>query len=346
MKVPQFVSLTPNILKHIFSYLSLKDKQNLLLVSTYIQKTVNDPVLWTNAKFTKPKKINEIACSLGYHRFSMISHLNFSGFNLELYERNDIKLLLNYLKNNSNLKSINFSGNDLSLLPAILFSEGIVRCESIILSKTNLNMEQVVLILEKISESKYTHEVDLSYNELKLVKASVLQKSLKKLTKINFSSCNLSKILIDQIESIVESLTNSNIREVDLSGSNMTRVKLDCIGFNQSLTTLKLSNVSFNPDYINYIFINLSLVKNLSHLDLSNSTLTAVEPVLLSDAVIRIFHVNLCSCCLTSEHIEFNLNAIRKETKIRQLFLSGNDCTEIDQESIINALNHLEVFQL
>lgn len=345
MKMARFLSMTTKILKHIFSFLSLSDMKNLLLVSTYIQKTANDPKLWTNAKFTKPKKIHEILCCLGYHRFSMISYLDLSGFNLELYERNYINLLLKYLKNDSNLKSINLSGNDLSMLPAIPFCAEVSRCEQINLSKSNLNMEQVVLILENISESKYAREVDLSSNDLKFVKGSLLRKSLKKLTKINLSKCNLSKILDDQIEEILESLTSSNIKEIDLSGSNMMRVNFDSIGLDQSLSSLNLCDVSFHPDKINYIFVNLSLVKNLSYLDLSNSILAEAEPILLSDAVIRVFHVNMSFCSLTSKHVEFILNAISKETKIQQLLISGNKCTRIDQDSIINALNHLELFQ-
>ena len=133
--------------------------------------------------------------------------------------------------------------------------------------------------------------------------------------------------------------------EADLSGSDMTKVTLDSLGLNQSLSVLKLRDVSFNPDYINYIFINLSLIKHLSHLDVSNSVLSKVEPILLSDAVTRIFHVNLSCCSLICEHAEFVLDAISDQTKIKQLLLSGNDCKEIDQKIMINALNYLDTFQ-
>jgi len=341
----KLLSLTPNILRHVFSYVNLTDIKNLVLVCIYIRKIVSDPIFWTESKLTKPKKSQNVLEGLEYKRFSQISCLDLSVFKLNLHENNYSKLLLNYLEDNSKLKSLNLSRNDLSMLPVIPFMKSICTCEEIILSKTNLNMEQATSILEAVSESKYIRSVDVSFNDLKFVKELVLKNSLKRLTTFNFSNCNLSEILLDQIGCIVETVTNSNIEDADLSGSNMTRVKFDCIGFNQHLKTLRLCNVSLNDNFINYIFVNISLVKSLSYLDLSNSQLSAVDPILLSDAVIRIYQVNLTSCCLTHEHAKYVLNSLNNETKIRQLFLSGNDLAELDQESILSALKHLEVFQ-
>ena len=338
-------SLSPKILKIVFSYLSLTDIKNLDLVCIYIRKIVSDPIFWSKSKLTKPKKSQNVLLGLEYKKFSQLSCLDLSVFELNLHENNNSKLLLNYLQNNSNLKSLNLSTNDLSMLPVVTFMNSICTCEEIILSKTNLKMEQATSILEAVSESKYICSLDMSFNDLKFVNELVLEKSLKRLTKFNFSNCNLSKIRLGQIGCIVETLTNSSIGYVDLSGSNMTQVTFDCIGFNQNLKTIRLCNVSFSNKFINYIFTNLSLVKSLSLLDLSNSTLSAAEPVLLSDAVIRIHHVNLASCDLTCEHAAYVLNYLNRETKIKELFLFGNDLAQLDQGSILNALKYLEVFQ-
>merc|ERR550519_950144 len=107
-------------------------------------------------------------------------------------------------------------------------------------------------------------------------------------------------ILKDQTEEIIESLKVSKITEADMSGCNLTSSTFDSLGLNQSLTTLNLRNVTFCADHTNHIFINISLVRNISVLNMSNSTITSTEPLLLSDAVSRIFHVNLSFCSLRS----------------------------------------------
>jgi len=345
VRMPCFLSLTPEILNRIIRFLRVEDKKNVMLVSTYMKKITKNPLLWKKDIFTQPVGSFNSLYFLRINRFSLISHFDLSGFNLGLNKKDNINLLLMYLKNNSKLQSINLYGNDLSNLPVYPFCEEMSRCKNINLSKTNLKMEQLVSILETIIKSKYTVNLDLSNNDMKLIKGSLLGNSLKKLRKVNFSNCNLSKVLSDQIEEIIENLTNSRIIEADLSGSDMSNVAFDNLGLNQNLSILKLREVSFNPELINFIFINISLISNLSHLDLSNSVLTKVEPILLSDSVTKVFHVNISHCALGGEHIEFMLGSIDDQSQIKQLLLSGNNCIDISPEFMLNALKLLDIFQ-
>ena len=73
---------------------------------------------------------------------------------------------------------------------------------------------------------------------------------------------------------VMEGVANSQLQRLDLSGCNLARTSLDSIGLNQHLAALTLAEVAFNPDKLDPMFTNLSLVRNLGHLDLSKAVLT------------------------------------------------------------------------
>lgn len=211
------------------------------------------------------------------------------------------------------------------------------------MSNTRLTTEQLNSVLGKCCRGKYTKNVDLSFNNFTFINTELLSSSITTLHSLNLSYTDLSPL---QTKMIMESVKTSTISSLDMSGNDFSLCNFDNIGLNQHLRVLKLSETKLDSSHLSDIFNNLSLVHSLEELSVDGTALTDVDPILLGDAVVRIHKVDLNFCWLYCDHIEFILDAVNSDTKLRHLNLSGNHLEDVNVDLLINALHYVDSVQL
>ena len=336
-------SLSHILLVKIFSFLQISDRKNILYVSSYVGKVASDPILWQNASINKTKLVAEMDDFFSLKKFCLLICFDMSGLRFHFQDQSVITKLIKYFQVNTNLKTVDFTNNDLSKIPSFPLASALSHCQTLGLAQTKLQTEQINNLLGKCCAGKFTKNTDFSFNDFTYVNADLLARSIQSLDKINLSYTELTAV---DTSRIMETVTNSKIQEIDLSGNDLSLCKFDNLGLNQNLTVLKLSEVKLNPQNLNYIFPNLSLLPNLQELILNGSVLSETEPVLLADAVAGISKVELNYCWLYCEHIEYIMAGITETTNIKQLNLSGNHFENVNRDLILEAANHLDVLRV
>ena len=339
------LSLAVPLLLNIFQYLSINDKKNVILCCSYLRRILSHPLHWSGAVIKKNILKSEINLPrlLSISRYSLVRELDLSDLKYQFIDKTVANQFLKYLQNNTSLRILNFNNNNLSKFPAFPLSSCLVRCERLSLSSTKLQTDQLNSILGKCCRGKYVLSADLSFNDFTFVNPSLLTDSILTLRELNLSYTNLTAALAKKLTLAVN---NSSIRHLDISGNDLTECNFDNISLNQSLTSLNLSQVKLNPETLDRVFTNLTLVHNLEELFLDGTALGHVDPILLSDAIVRVSKVDVNFCWLYQQHIEFIFDSISEKTKVKYLNLSGNHMENVNIDLLLDALNHLDVVKI
>ena len=339
------LSLPVALLLNLFQYLNLNDKKSLSLCCSYLHKIISHPLQWSEARIVKNHLKSELSFPrfLSIPKYSLLLVLDLSDLKYQFIDQTIASRFLKYLQSNTNLKIVNFNNNNLARLPAFPLSSSLVHCQALSLSSTNLETEQINSILGKCCGGKYVETVDFSFNDFTFVNLSILSDSILTLRDLNLSYTNLTAAYTQKL---MMSVQNSTIRCLDLSGNDLYDCNFDNISLNQDLQILKLSHVKLNPEKLDRIFSNLTLVHHLQQLHLDGSALGDVDPILLSDAVVRVPLVDMNFCWLYQQHIEFIFDSITDQTKVKCLNLSGNHMENVNIDLLLDAMNHLQVLRL
>jgi len=278
-------------------------------------------------------------------RFSLLRSLHIQDLKLDLHRSLAAKLL-RYIDSNTNLSSIDLSSSNLSTVPAFPLAESLSRVGTVRLSATKLTLEQATALLRKLAtiQPRRTHSLDLSFNDLRFLEASLLVAAIKHLSSLDLSYTDIGDT---RTMEVMEGVANSQLQVLDLSGCGLARTSLDSIGLNQQLSKLTLAEVAFNPEKLDPMVTNLSLVRNLAYIDLSRTVLTETDPILLADCVGRIREVKISFCWLYKDHVEFLLDKITDEgSATKRLELSGNHLELVDKELLVAAADTLVLLAL
>ena len=338
------LSLPPPLLTRILSLLSCPHRAAFLLVSTYARKLGSCPALWWDVSAVSRSRLQSDGLEplLALHRFSQLAVLDLGQLRLQ-FSAPLARQLLAWFHNNSRLTRVCLAGNDLSGLPAFPLATSLARCPVLQLSDTRLNTEQLNSLLGKCAGGRYTSHLDLSFNDLSHVNLELLEAGARGLQSLGLAHTDLSNL---QARAILLAVNDSKLVELDLSGADLTGCSLDNIGLNFELTRLTLSEVRLQPERLDRVLTNLGLLSSLAHLTLSGSVLHAADPILFSDAVVRVRRVELNFCWLYRDHIEFLLDAITEKTALRHLDLSGNHFEGVNRDLLLEGARYLTSLRL
>ena len=346
------LSLPVPILVKIFSCLSVTDKKKMSLMCSFLAKVISDPILWTLAPVNKLRMTSgedqedikdNLMMFFSLPRYTLLFTLDLSNMKNHFIDKTVVIQFLKYLQQNTNLGKLIMTNTDMSKISAFPLSTSLIHTVSLELSNTKLKTEQLNCILVKCCRGRFTKHVDLSFNDFSYVNADLLADSISTLTSLNLSYTDLTPMYTRRI---MESVKNSSIQVLNLSGNDLSSCKFDNIGLNQNLTSLRLSEVKLNPDNLDKIFSNLTFVHNLQELILDGTAIGDVDPILLGDAIVRIHKVDLNFCWLYCEHIEFILDGINEKSKLKHLNLSGNHFENVNVDLLVNSLYHLDTCRI
>ena len=268
----RLTSLPCTLLARVLRFLDLPSRCVALLTCRHLARAGADPLLWEAVDLPRPFPSQGLSQLLDIPRFSLLRSLHLQDLKLDL-NRSLVAKLLRYIESNTNLASIDLSSSDLSAIPAFPLAESLSRVGRVRLSCTRLTLEQATTLLRKIGspQARRTHTLDLSFNDLRFLEASLIVAAVKYLSSLDLSYTDLGDT---RTMEVMEGVANSQIESLDLSGCGLARTSLDSIGLNQKLASLTLTEVTLNPDKLDPMLTNLSLVRNLQYLDLSKAVLT------------------------------------------------------------------------
>ena len=339
------LSLPVPILHRILSQLPIQDKKNVSLVCLYLWKIISFPSMWSPAQVKSQQmcSVEKLTKFFSIPRYSLLLTLDLSNLKYPIIDKTVITQLLKYLQNNSSLVTVRLTNTNVSQVPAFPLSSGLAHVTTLELSNTRLETEQLNGILGKCCRGKYTKNVDFSYNNFTYVNTELLAASVLTLESVNLSYTDLSPIYSRRV---MQSVRDSTVSVLNMSGNDLSDCKLDNIALNQNLRVLKMSEVKFRPENLESIFSNMTLIHNLEELCLDGTALGDVDPILLSDAVVRVVRVDLNFCWLYCDHVEFIFDAITAQTRLKYLNLSGNHLENVNIDLMLNALHHLNVCRM
>ena len=268
----RLTSLPPSLLAQVLSFLDLPSRCRALLACRHLARAGADPLLWQEVALPRPLPSHGLIELLDILRFSLLRSLHLQDLKLDLHHSLAVKLL-RYIDSNTNLSSIDLSSSNLSTVPAFPLAESLSRVGTVRLSATKLTLEQATALLRKLAtiQPRRTHSLDLSFNDLRFLEASLLVAAIKHLSSLDLSYTDIGDT---RTMEVMEGVANSQLQVLDLSGCGLARTSLDSIGLNQQLTKLTLAEVAFNPEKLDPMVTNLSLVRNLAYIDLSRTVLT------------------------------------------------------------------------
>ena len=250
-------------------------------------------------------------------------------------------LVLLTISADSQLKSLDMSGYDLSSVKPVLLTEAIENLETLIVRSVELTTQQAVLVLSAISEDLQLKSLDMSDNNLSSVEPGLLARAVKKLETLKVSS---SRLTTQQKESILAAIyEDSQLKSLDISGNNLSSVEPGLLaGTIKKLETLNLENVRLTKLQTESILAAISEDSQLKSLDISVNDLSSVNPRLLTGAVKRLETLNVEYVRLTKLQSESIFAAISEDSQLKSLNIKYNDLSSVKPKLLARAVNKLE----
>ena len=269
----RLTSLPLGLVARLLRLLPLPDRRRAMLTCRHLARAGADPLLWAEVAIPRALPPGGLATLLVLPRLALLRTLHLAGLKLALTTSLAAQMF-RYIDVNTNLRSLDLSSTNLSSLPAFPLACSLSKVPELLLSSTQLTTEQLTSLLGRLTtpQPRRTTHLDLSFNDkVRFVQVALLSQAVKVLVRMNLSYTELDNYTTPDI---MESMANSQVEEFDLSGCQLAKTAMDNLGLNQCLSTITLAEVTFDPEKLDMVLTNLSLVRNLSRLDLSRSVLT------------------------------------------------------------------------
>ena len=126
------------------------------------------------------------------------------------------------LTDESKLRLMNLSRNNLSLLDTTLLARSFAKLEVVQLEKTSLTSEQLETVLTAVPENSNLKTLNLSENNLSLVNVTLLLKAISQLKELSLANARLTT---HQAEAVLTAIAeDSNLTMLDISGNSLSVV--------------------------------------------------------------------------------------------------------------------------
>ena len=248
------------------------------------------------------------------------------------------------------IQSLKIACNDLSSVPAYILVKTIEKLNKIVMKQTKLTEPQMTAILHKFVKkrtfrAKVVDDVyDLSSDQvLGLVSGDLLARALSLLRHVRlpreFSS--------DQVISILKRITEKKFTEEIVFECDLASVSSDLL----SRAVINMKTIGFqqearlSSDQAKALFDTMTGSSKLRSFTpyIQHADLTSVDPMVLSEVLVKLNRVCLKSTLLTSEQLQvfFLKIAETKNSKLKTLIIIGIDLSSIPGELLSKALLRL-----
>ena len=214
--------------------------------------------------------------------------------------------IISSIAKDSQVKSLNMSFNNLSLVNVSLLTRAVNRQESLKMRETSLTTHQTESILATISEGSKLKSLDISFIDLSSVDPVLLARAVSKLDSFNVKGTSLTT---EQVQSILADNSKvSQLKNLNISYNNLSSVDpVTLARAVNSLETLDMKSTSLRTQQAESIFGAIVESSQLKTLNMSHNNLSSVNPELLSRAANELDTLILKKTSLTRQQQEFIL---------------------------------------
>ena len=140
----------------------------------------------------------------------------------------------------------------------------------------------------------------------------------------------------------------SNFSSFQFAGVNLANVNLEALAKVARLAVkIDLGNAALTADQANAVVIALAENEQIQEVDLSDNSLTDVEPGLLVRALAKTRKLNLANTSLTTEQVKQLLKSLLSDNcAMENLDFSANILSMIEPDLMAKSLNKLKVVTL
>ena len=240
---------------------------------------------------------------------------------------------------------------DISTIPSELFSRTLRRIETVNISSTQVRYTQLNQLFDDLDrkEGSKLKKIDLSQNNIiHLFQEKLL--SFCQLDEVRLCNVFITDRTLTGIFSAVASCPQLNLRHLDLSDNNLSRVAVDSLGRAATrLEKLGLSRTKLKPDQLEGLLRQLAGPHSrLRSLDLSHSRLSSVLPQMLSNVICNLEEANLYNTRLSPDQARTLFSHINGAgpTHLKCLNVSGTDLSSLSLDSLQEAVMRLEQLEM
>jgi len=249
--------------------------------------------------------------------------------------------LLSACNNSTTLKSVTIFAVNLSELPSQLFGTSMCRLQAVDLTRTELNGEQVSVLLEKSLQVQLLHDLDLQFVNLSQVRGTLLGQAISRLKRCNLSMTDLT---IQQLEEVLPLIASSaTLEEIDLANNKLTDVHPTNL-LAQAVSRVRkvnLENTQLSVPQIEDLFTSITDSAALKDVSLWKVDMSQVSTDLLTNAVPLLEKVNLGYTQLTSNQVVHLMEKSLKSATLSELYLNSVDLSEVPGDLLASALTRL-----
>ena len=260
----------------------------------------------------------------------------------------DIKLLMEYLKENKNLKTLILNKNNITSSSGFYIADtlskntileeiylgynkinenGLNSLINILLNKNksittldlsynNLQQENIISIGDFLSSNPNLKYLDLSGNSIEEQSANLFGISLKKNTNLNVIKLNQCNLNEESSPQILNFMSKTKIYKIELNNNKFGKmgplIILNQLRANLSLKEISLQTCEITPNLLNSIYQILKDWKNLEYMDLRNNSFPDEQ---IKDFCNKLKDNNKIKIIFSKDKLSVNANKIIGEFK-------------------------------
>ena len=166
--------------------------------------------------------------------------------------------------------------------------------------------------------------------------------SAAKLSELHISNTVLTQEQIASLWTAFKNNTECDIKSISMSGINLASVEVEAlVGVASKVCKIDLSNTELTDEQITALVSSLRENQEIQEVDLSDNTLSGVDPDLLATAMSKTRKLSLVNTGLTVVQVEKLLNLIAANCPMESLNLSANMLSMVETELMAQAVNKL-----
>jgi len=334
-------ALPAEMLIKVFSFVPVRDRKNVVLVSKRWREVGEDPSLWTWCRIRVYSK--DDIHNLSMRRLKHIQEIQISANITNNYNTfGNWKAILLAVNKLHRLKKLDFSYNNLSSVEPELLARVVNKMEDVKLWK--LTNDQLQALFTAMCQNSQLKKLDLDGNNLSSVEPELFGRAVNRLEDVNLGGTSLTNL---QKMAIFTSMSlNSQLKKLDLTRINLSSVDSEL--FARGITKLQefnsfLTNITI--DQLNSLFTALSRNTQLKKLSVFSNNLSSVDPELLARGVTRLEDVYFTN--ITNEQSEAIFTAIsQNNSQLKKLNLRFINLSCVDPAVLAKAVARLEEVDL
>ena len=304
--------LPAEMLERVFRLLPPRDLKVVVAVCRRWREVGEAPSLWTWVHLAVVgKNLWGMVELLGRRRLQGATRITIRAVSCEL---------LLALLEHSGMRSVTFGVITLASFEPQLLAESVTSVESVHLEQAHLSCHQPGPILAAISAGSQLKRLNLSGTNLSSIPPGLVGRAISLLEEATLTYTSLTTL---QLESILTSITeDSKLTRLNLGGCDLSSVSPHLLGALCRLESLAAAGTSLTKEQLQSMFTIINNDSPLRKLNLAATDLSAVEPIMMAEALSKLREADLHNTSLSAQNVESMLRQFLRVADLRLRRLS------------------------